>query len=64
MDNKTIITTDDVADIGLNATDKLVELGYIRDCTDTDDEDEFEVQDIIREVITNKLKELGFEVRE
>lgn len=54
-----IITEDDIADIGLNATDKLIELGYIHDCTDTYDESEFEVQDAIRDAVREKLTELG-----
>lgn len=53
------ITNDDIADMGLNATAKLVESGYVQDCTDTDKEDEFEVQDMIREAIAERLIALG-----
>ena len=35
--------------------DKLVELGIVRDCTDTDDEQEFDVQDSIREILSECL---------
>jgi hypothetical protein len=54
------ITNDDVADMGLNATDRLIELGYVQDCTDTDKEDEFEVQDAIREAIVKVLNRKGY----
>jgi hypothetical protein len=57
------ITVDDIADMGLNATDKLIELGYVQDCTDTDKEDEFEVQDAIREAITNVLNRKGYKLK-
>ena len=41
-------------DIGITITNRLIELGYVPDCTDTDDQSEFEVQDLIASV----LKEL------
>lgn len=59
-----VITKDDIADIGLNSVDKLVQLGLIPDCTDTDDETEFEAQDAIREAVEDKLKALGFTITE
>ena len=46
---------DEIRDIAINITNKLIELGYVKDCTDTDDEDEFEVQDTIVEVLENVL---------
>jgi hypothetical protein len=45
---------DERQDIGITITNKLIELGYVPDCTDTDDQSEFEVQDLIASV----LKEL------
>jgi hypothetical protein len=42
-----VLTYDDINDISIRITDKLVKLGYVPDCTDTDNESEFEVQDII-----------------
>ena len=57
------ITEDDIADMGLNATEKLIELGYVKDCADTDDEDEFEVQDAIRDAITDVLERLGHQIK-
>jgi hypothetical protein len=50
---------DDTRDIAIRIVDKLVELGIIKDCLDTDDEDEFDTQDAIDEVLTeaNLFKE-------
>ena len=39
--------TDDCRDIAIRIVDKLVQEGLIKDCIDTDDDTEFEVQDII-----------------
>ena len=47
---------DDIKDASIEITNKLIELGIIPDCTDTDDETEFEVQDAIRELICERLK--------
>lgn len=47
MDNH----NDAIRDIAIAITNKLIELGYVPDCTDTDDESEFEVQDTIVEVL-------------
>lgn len=44
-------TEDDRRDLSIWITDALVELGYVKDCTDTNDEEEFEVQDMIVEAI-------------
>jgi hypothetical protein len=49
------LTEDDIRDISIVITDKLVELELIPDCIDTDNESEFEVQDIITEILTKKL---------
>ncbi len=38
---------DDCRDIAIRIVDKLVQEGYVKDCMDTDDETEFEIQDII-----------------
>lgn len=48
---------DEINDISVRVTNKLVEMGFVPDDTDTDDENEFSVQDMIREVLGNsKLK--------
>lgn len=47
------LTYDEIAGIAIRITDHLVDLGYVPDCTDTDNEHEFEVQDMI---ITELLK--------
>jgi len=49
------LSEDDVRDIAIRITDKLVELGYVKDCTNTDLYDEFEVQDTIVEIINQTL---------
>jgi hypothetical protein len=46
---------DERQEIGITITNKLIELGYVPDCTDTDNQSEFEVQDMVAEVI-KKLK--------
>ena len=45
---------DAMRDIAIAITDKLVEQGFVKDCIDTDDEDEFGVQDIIHEILMNR----------
>lgn len=63
MDENLIIkhnlTNDDTRDITINIVDKLVENSLIKDCIDTDDEAEFEFQDIINKILNEvfKLKE-------
>jgi len=49
------LTEDDIRDIAIAITDKLVELGYVPDCIDTDDESEFEVQDEINKILNERL---------
>jgi hypothetical protein len=50
-----IKTLEDIKDISINIVNKMVEHGIIKDCTDTDDQLEFDAQDIIREVLCKKL---------
>jgi hypothetical protein len=53
---------DDRQDIAIAITNKLIELGYVPDCTDTDDESEFEVQDLIADVLKeNNLHKKTYE---
>ena len=52
---KELKTYDDTRDLSIRTLDKLVEAGYVKDCTDTNDETEFEVQDIIHEEINETL---------
>ena len=51
MSNQLDSHNDAIRDIAIAITNKLIELGYVSDCTDTDDESEFEVQDTIVEVL-------------
>ncbi len=48
MDN---LTDDDIRDIAIRIVDKFVANGLVKDCTDTNDEDEFDFQDIIFDVL-------------
>lgn len=52
---KELKTYDDTRDLSIRILDKLVESGYVKDCTDTNNETEFEVQDIIHEEINETL---------
>lgn len=40
-----------IADIAINIVDEFIELGLVKDCTDTNDWTEFNFQDAIREVL-------------
>ena len=50
-------TEDQIRDIAIRITDKLVELGFVPNCIDSDDESEFEVQDIVNEEITKFINQ-------
>ncbi len=41
------LTYDDTRDLSIKILDKLVENGFVKNCIDTNDETEFEIQDII-----------------
>ena len=45
--NKDKINMDDIRDISIKIVDELVDEGIVRDCIDTDCDDEFIIQDII-----------------
>jgi hypothetical protein len=48
---------DDCNDISIRIVDYLVQEGYVKDCMDTDDQTEFEIQDIIlNQLVNSKLK--------
>ena len=49
------ITNDDIRDTAIKVVDKLVAMGLIKDCTDSDDETEFEVQDTIHQQVCEML---------
>ena len=52
-------TEDDLRDVAIRCVDMLVGDFIIKDCTDTNDQDEFEAQDSIVEVLTDTLPKLG-----
>ena len=54
-ESNTIKTLDDIKDLSIIIVDKMVEENIIKDCTDTDDQTECNAQDIIREILCNKL---------
>jgi hypothetical protein len=45
------LNRDDRQDIAIRITNKLIKLGYVPDCTDTANENEFEVQDLIAKIL-------------
>ena len=47
---------DDISDITLSIVDEFVSEGLIPDCTDTENENEFQAQDIIREKLIELFK--------
>ena len=51
------LNNDDIADIAVNAVEELISNGFVKDCTDTDDSEELDVQDVIREAIAKILAE-------
>jgi hypothetical protein len=54
-------TVDNIRDVAIRITDKLVNEGIIVDCIDTEDETEFSVQDVIfAEILREKALELYF----
>jgi hypothetical protein len=48
-------TEDEIRDIAIRITDRLVELGFVPNCIDSDDETEFEVQDEINEILNQSF---------
>lgn len=46
---------DNIRDIAIEIVNKLVGMGLIKDCTDTNDQTEFEAQDEIVEILNNAL---------
>jgi len=48
-------TLDDVRDFSLTVVDTMVSEGLVQDCTDTDNDDEFAIQDIITEELCSKF---------
>jgi hypothetical protein len=49
---------DNINDLSIRITNRLIEMGYVPDCTDTNNEDEFDVQDAIREILVEDTKQL------
>jgi hypothetical protein len=51
----TIKTLDDIKDLSIIIVGKMIEEGIIKDCMDTEDQTEFDAQDIIREILCEKF---------
>lgn len=49
------MNSNDIIDLSIKILDELVLNGYIPNCIDTDDETEFEVQDIISNILAKKF---------
>ena len=45
-----------IVDLSIKCVDKMVQEELIKDCTDTDDTKEFDVQDIITDVLCDYFK--------
>ena len=45
------IKDDNATELAVRITNALVDAGFVADCTDTDDESEFQVQDIIKAIL-------------
>lgn len=56
INNMNQLTENQITDIAIRITDKLVEMGYVPNCIDTDDNYEFDVQDMISETIADSFK--------
>ena len=52
---KTIKTLDDIKDLSIIIVNEMIKEGLIKDCTNTDDSDEFDAQDIIRAILCDKF---------
>lgn len=52
---KNQFTEDDIRDIAIRIVDKLVLHQYVPDCIDTDDWTEFDVQDLVADILTESL---------
>ena len=46
---------DDIKDLSIIIVNEMIENGLIKDCTDTDESDEFDAQDIIRAILCDKF---------
>ena len=57
MANTRKLDRDERMDLAIAITNQLIEMGFVPDCTDTDDDSEFRVQDMITEILReNKLR--------
>jgi hypothetical protein len=52
------LNDDQIRDISIKIVDEFVKQGLCPDCQDTDNETEFEFQDIVTEVLTKEIKNL------
>ena len=55
---------DKIRDMAIECVDKMVKEGIVKDCIDTDDTTEFDIQDIIVEQESNTMKQIIKSLRE
>ena len=46
---------DDIKDLSIIIVNEMIKEGLIKDCTNTDESDEFDAQDIIRAILCDKF---------
>lgn len=56
MENLTEEPNQEISDLVCRIVDELVDYGYVKDCTDTIRQDEWDIQDIIYKHIDKFLK--------
>ena len=56
------ISIDDINELKYAIVNQLVEDGVLKDCTDTDDQDEVIAENAVFVVLTNRLPNMGIEV--
>lgn len=59
IDFDTQVTKDDLEDLKVLIVGNLVIDGFVKDCTDTDDQTESEAQDVVYQSLQSILEQLG-----
>lgn len=60
---KNVIRRDTLQGFGIHVTNELIKMGIVKDCTDTDDEDEFIMQDMVAEATRDAIILALFEIK-
>lgn len=56
------LSIDDINELKYAIVNQLVEDGVLKDCTDTDDQDEVIAENAVFVVLTNRLPNMGIEI--